>query len=403
MVGSSECLDAETDYVDRRILIGEMDVYIERKRTAGMGKDFSRAAKKALQHVLVLTEPEFTRFRISLKTPSEFISDAQSESSTDSSLQNMVWMNTSIVAIQYEVMPSWNPQVPDERDWIHQIQKDLRFTNARLTEEFVKTMKMNGEGWNVRGINVLSSQEPFDIDVQIPSSQIGTLKLELPRDDMEASAVCANQDHDKRDANGNDCSVYRSLDTRPLCGKWDTADFKALELCCACGGGGMGWLTMTVIIVAIAIFVIGCCLHNRYNKPGRYSQQIRGRMQSRLPQQVRDRIAARQIVFLVGDRGQTMSSATMRSEAALNSNVVIELPPKTSFVVTVVDVGRRVKVRVDGTPEDAHVMAEGWISTQTEMGQTIVRKDSGLGVPSAPMQSLSSGSADVKALGTYSR
>lgn len=372
MVGEPECLEQGTEYVARKKIIGEIDIYIERKRTAGMGTDFLRVAKLALRKTLVLEEGEVTRFRISLKTPSEFITDVQNNAINNApEFQDMTWTHTSIVGVQYELSPTWNAEASDENSWLIQLMTDLKFTNARLKTEMIN--EMTTKDWNTRGIFVPSDQLPFMIDDRISESKAGSVQL-VPLEEVGddgSSPMCSDMDHDKVDRNGNNCRVYRSLDTRVMCGRWDTGEFKALEVCCSCGGGGPGWGPWLLISLGIAAFGIGVPGWITYKKIKKHQQ----RMKPRTPPKPPTPKPPAPVFSMAGEVGETVNKVTMRSQEELDSEQLCTLPPKTRFSVLGVGSGRRLFVHVDGTPEDPSVHLDGWISTQTQGGDVLlVRK-----------------------------
>ena len=51
---------------------------------------------------------------------------------------------------------------------------------------------------------------------------------------------CKDADNEgkMKDSAGDNCSSY--ADKLTWCGKWDTTEFNAMEMCCVCGGGEQG-------------------------------------------------------------------------------------------------------------------------------------------------------------------
>ena len=49
--------------------------------------------------------------------------------------------------------------------------------------------------------------------------------------------TCYNENMTFTDSGGDDCEWYGIADNYRTCGNYDTADFKALSMCCACGAG----------------------------------------------------------------------------------------------------------------------------------------------------------------------
>ena len=57
---------------------------------------------------------------------------------------------------------------------------------------------------------------------------------------LVTAEVCFDTDYysDTRDNYGKDCRYYATNDTtREECGVYDSARFRAFDMCCACGGG----------------------------------------------------------------------------------------------------------------------------------------------------------------------
>ena len=57
---------------------------------------------------------------------------------------------------------------------------------------------------------------------------------------------CYNADTLFRDTGGDSCEWYAESDNWLTCGDYDTDDFKAHDMCCACGGGSSMPVRFTV-------------------------------------------------------------------------------------------------------------------------------------------------------------